>query len=345
MTIFQVTGAASITFSSSGSGRSSIFVNYQGGRYELVAEERRHVPARVHVSKSGRTLVRFYQVIGTLEPELARQALPVIDSIDGEYPDYSLTDIDIIRVATGGKVPHHCCRATLTYTAALPSEEITDPATNRENRSRGGGGGSTRRPGVTFTIDGETQTLFEAIDQTTYESVNGAIIVDPIPGGESEDRTIGKQSNGEVQGVEVDKPIIAFAEKFDYPEDAMTPSERRRLMTFVKKVNDGTFRGFEAGEVKLDSMTMEKEGRRWVVEFSFQVRLNTTETYKLWDNELGTYGTVILESEGWQYEWLSYLDVKQTTEYTTRVPEKVGISTVYKYADFSDIGIGTEPML
>ena len=153
------------------------------------------------------------------------------------------------------------------------------------------------------------------------------------------DGVIGVDGEGNVNGCEVSFPITSFTETVSVKEKRLTTKVKRKLMLSVGKVNDDSFRGFKAGEVRFDGVSAQRSaGSMWKVTYKFSV----SETRE--DFEAG--GIMIDKKEGWDYLWFSYVDSEikdgDKTVAIARKPVAAHVERVYERMDFADLKIPKE---
>ena len=137
-----------------------------------------------------------------------------------------------------------------------------------------------------------------------------------------------------VEGVDIVVPIFNFSETHHFSN--VSWSYRRRIADLTGKVNSGSFRGFERGEVlflgasgsRRDSYTETP----WEVTFRFAAQQNRGNI------RVGNIGRIY--KKGWEYMWIRYA-AEDDENAGTRIkrPVAVYIEQVYEEASFSGLGI------
>ena len=89
---------------------------------------------------------------------------------------------------------------------------------------------------------------------------------------------IGITADGQVQGVDIDAPTYAWSETHYLPVGVVTPAYKAALYAIAAApVNNATWRGFAAGEVKFKGASGQQRGEEdWAVTFKFEASPNAT---------------------------------------------------------------------
>ena len=147
---------------------------------------------------------------------------------------------------------------------------------------------------------------------------------------------IGVDSNG-VNGVDIVVPQLQWQESYDVPNTYVTSAWIRGVAGVTGTTNNGSFRGFEAGEVLFVGCSGSQEwddqkGRGpWSLSFRFVASKNVTGQ---------TIGSISgIEKKGHEYLWVRYEDAVSSST-LLKQPKAVYVSKVYKDSDFSALGIG-----
>lgn len=149
-----------------------------------------------------------------------------------------------------------------------------------------------------------------------------------------------------VDGVDVPGGGFSFVETHYLPADQITTAYLQRVDSLRGCVNDGWFRGWEAGEILFVSAAFHFRGSGDVqATFTFNREANLHVT----DDPIVVGGIEITEKEGQDYLWFpTREDVALDDENNpiAAAPKRIGaiVSQVFKRADFSLLGIGTEPL-
>ena len=130
-------------------------------------------------------------------------------------------------------------------------------------------------------------------------------------------------------------PIYSFSETHYIDVDSLTGGYKAALFRLTGKVNDGVFRGFQAGEVLFQGASGSQRGEEdWEISFKFAASQNAVgiQIGELWP----------INKKGWEYLWVRYADDEdEEANAIVKKPIAVYVERVYDSADFSDLGIGT----
>lgn len=176
-----------------------------------------------------------------------------------------------------------------------------------------------------FDTTGGTQHITQAHDETAYGTnapdMKHAIAVD---------------ENG-VNGVDIVVPQLQWTETYDVPDDYVTSAYIRSVADITGRVNNATFRTFDAGEVLFVGCTGSQEwddqkGRGpWSLSYKFVASPNVTDS-------VGDISPI--QKGGHDYLWVRYQSASENNVLVKR-PLHVYVNKVYRDADFSGLGIGT----
>lgn len=138
-----------------------------------------------------------------------------------------------------------------------------------------------------------------------------------------------------VEGIEVPTPTYAFSETHYFANSAITNTYKAALSTLVGTVNNGSFRGYAAGQVLSTGVSGTVKGDDlWQVRYQWTVSPNAT-------------GLVIgditgVSKRGWDYLEVHYDEVEDTTnKIVLKRPYAYTIHQVLRYTNFAGFGIGT----
>ena len=137
----------------------------------------------------------------------------------------------------------------------------------------------------------------------------------------------------EISGVDVPTAQLRETYTKSMRVSSLSTSYKRKVAALVGKVNSGTFKGWNAGEVMFLGMsysTPAKKARRVTVTFNFAIQPNETGV-KIGDKSVGS-------KKGFEYIWA----ISKTT--ASGAAPKVEIEGVYvdqvcEYASFSGLGL------
>jgi hypothetical protein len=144
-----------------------------------------------------------------------------------------------------------------------------------------------------------------------------------------------------VQGIDITVPVYRFTEVHYLPVVYVTESYKRDLFWLTGRVNSVGFRGFAVGEVLfLRASGSQRSSEDWEISFQFAASPNAT------DLKVGNITGI--HKRGWEYMWTQFKTAagrdKDSGEETGDLipkPKAVFIEQVYRYGDFSKLGIGT----
>ncbi|MCA9249612.1 MAG: hypothetical protein KDA54_00635 [Phycisphaerales bacterium] len=143
---------------------------------------------------------------------------------------------------------------------------------------------------------------------------------------------IGSTPDG-VDGVDITVPTYQFSETHYLADSFVTPTYKATLFALTGRVNDDTFKGFEAGEVLFLGAAGSKRGAGdWEITYRFAASPNVTGQ---------TIGDITdIDKKGWEYLWVRYEDFEDTfAKAMVKRPAAVYIEKVYDDGDFGEIGI------
>lgn len=147
------------------------------------------------------------------------------------------------------------------------------------------------------------------------------------------DGTIGETDDG-VDGCDILTPTYHFSETHYVPQASINGSYKAALFNATGKTNNGSFKGFSAGEVLFLGATGSARGQDdWEITFRFAAQKNRTG--------LSVAGMTV-DKKGWEYLWVRFREEEDpTAKLMTRKGKAVYVERVYEEADFSTLGIGT----
>jgi hypothetical protein len=151
--------------------------------------------------------------------------------------------------------------------------------------------------------------------------------------------SINVTADGEVQGIDLDFPTYAWTETHVVPDSTVTNTYKGALYAVANSpVNNASFKGFAAGEVKFMGMEGSQRGKGgdWELNFKFAASPNTTSL---------TVGSITgIVKKGWEYVWVGYeesVDTLGSDKARAVKVRDVYVERVYDTSDFSTLGIGT----
>jgi hypothetical protein len=142
-------------------------------------------------------------------------------------------------------------------------------------------------------------------------------------------------SEDKVEGVDVTVPAFAFSETHRFLESAITPTYKRTLFLLTGRMNDATFKGFDAGEcLFLGASGTARGDGYWSINYRFAGSPNQTGI---------TVGDITgIDKLGWDYLWVRYADYVDLGAFAlVKRPVAAYVERVVLPGDFSDLAIGT----
>ncbi len=115
----------------------------------------------------------------------------------------------------------------------------------------------------------------------------------------------------------------------------MTAAYRQMLFVMSWTVNSIAWRGFAIGEVLFEGASGSKRNQDdWELTFKFAASPNA--------GGLAIGDITGIVKRGWDYLWVRYADqVDSSAEALVKRPLAVYVEQVYKYTDFTNLGLGT----
>jgi len=187
---------------------------------------------------------------------------------------------------------------------------------------------------MSFDCGGGTKHVVHAMKQVRIVNISGSTAADDAGGGIGWNGKTG--SEAEFAGVDV--PTADMREVYTklIPISKLTASYKKSLATLTGKVNNATFKGYEAGEVMFLGMsyTAPVKGQKKVMA-TYNFRISPNET-----NVKISGQTYSVSKKGWQYAWARSKMVNNANSGTPQVEiDGVYISDVCESADFSVLGL------
>ena len=136
-----------------------------------------------------------------------------------------------------------------------------------------------------------------------------------------------------VKGCDIVVPALAFSERHKLDQGTVTGAYKLALAGLTGKVNNGSFKGFSAGEVLFMGASGRLVGNeKWDIEYRFVANPNITGL---------TMGTITgIAKKGHEYLWVEFVD-DDSADNPIKKPRQVNIARDYQSANFAGIGIGT----
>lgn len=140
-----------------------------------------------------------------------------------------------------------------------------------------------------------------------------------------------------VEGVDIVVPVYNFSETHYLPEGQVTQGYKLTLFGLTGKVNNGSFRGFAAGEVLFLGASGSKRvapggTQDWEVTFRFAASPNATG--------LKVGDITGISKKGWEYLWARYADrTDDDAKALVKRPIAAFVERVYDAGNFGGLGI------
>jgi hypothetical protein len=150
---------------------------------------------------------------------------------------------------------------------------------------------------------------------------------------------IAVDGQGNVNGVDLDFPTYTWTETHILPDSSVTNAYKGALYAVANSpVNNASFKGFAAGEVKFMGVEGSQRGKGgdWELNFKFAASPNSTSI------EVGDITGIV--KKGWEILWMYFEESVATmgSDKARAVKARdVYVHQVYKSSDFSTMGIGT----
>lgn len=269
-------------------------------------------------SFDGRSLTRIFLIHGSNDPAAVSDIGPKVGDQDATYPEFFVEERNGQTYATGGGEAD-IVQLTIEYKRFGPEQ---------------GDGGSESL--LSFEFGSESEHVDIALSQASHgtgasERVGNLINV----------------TDDEIQGLEINAPILEFQEEHWFTTSRFSPAFRRLLATTTQTVNAAAFREWAIGEVLFVGASARKSAGQWNVTFSFRVRRNLEDLAFTLVKDDGTDEPVVVTKRGWEYLWIESRRLPEagaTATKTRTVPRAVHVAAVYYATDFSIFGIGTNPL-
>ena len=204
-------------------------------------------------------------------------------------------------------------------------------ATVAYGRPSGGSVPQTGESVFSFETGGGTQHITQSKQTIATYGRPGVVDLPDYKG------AIGVNDEGVPEGVDIVVPVYNFSETH-YIDDASIDALKTAAFNLTGRVNDNTWRGFNAGEVLLMGVSGSRRGDQgdWEVTFRFAASPNVTG--------LSVGDITGIDKKGWEYLWLRYREEETTVGASTfrvTVPVYAFVERVYDEGDFTTLGIGS----
>ncbi len=138
-------------------------------------------------------------------------------------------------------------------------------------------------------------------------------------------------NNGE--GVEIVIPVGRFSETHFMSKNKVSSSYKRKITELVGKINSGSFKGYDKGQVLFMGASGSRTGKeRWQITFNFAVATKQTG--------ISIGGISGISKDPWDIIWCEYDEDKNKdgSEIIKKV-KAVHTERVYEYGNFGSLGI------
>ncbi len=152
-----------------------------------------------------------------------------------------------------------------------------------------------------------------------------------------------------VEGVDITVPVYQFSETHIFDDADVDTAYTITLRDLTGTVNDGTFKGFAAGEVLFMGASGSRNGTRaedkWEITFKFSVSTNKTgivvgDLYSLNGSGFGDAAGTRIAAQGWDYLDVQYESVEDTVaKAVIKRPVSAQVVRVYERKNFALLGI------
>ncbi len=201
-------------------------------------------------------------------------------------------------------------------------------ATVRYGREELGGFPQTGESIFSFDTGGGTQHITQSKQTVQRYGASGTTAPD-FKG------AIGVTADG-VEGVDIAVPVYQFSETHYLPATHVTQSYKGTLFSLTGKVNSGSWKGFNGGEVLFLGASGSLRGTSadsdWEITFRFAASPNASGI---------TVGPISgISKKGWEYLWVRYADAEDAgSQAIVKRPVAAYVERVYDQGNFSALGI------
>lgn len=137
-----------------------------------------------------------------------------------------------------------------------------------------------------------------------------------------------------VEGTDIQIPKYTWNEQHKIPAPSFTGAYRKILRDLTSKVNNGTFRGFAAGEVQFKGANGSQRGEHDVeITYYFDSSENLTN--------LPVGSLTVPAKKGFEYLWVRYKKLEDAANNRIKTePDSAYVEQVYYLGNFSLLAIG-----
>lgn len=248
-------------------------------------------------------LTRLYSILRTNDDSVATGLVLSAAPATATVASVPLTK----RVITLRAVDEACYDADVKYTfAGLTKEPLQEGESSYQFETAGGTIHATRALDETVFVQSGTPPSFEKLI-----GVNG----------------------DEVAGVDIVAPVFSFSETHVLPAASVDTAYKLALFAATGTVNNGTWKGFAAGEVLFLGASGSSRGdSAWQINYRFLAAKNQTGL---------TIGSISsINKKGHEYLWVKFDNGISQDRWVKKI-DAVIVDKVYQEHDFANIGIGT----
>jgi hypothetical protein len=258
--------------------------------------------------------VRQVWVVTWADDEIAASAA-LLSTVPPLYRTLPLASVSI-----SGREGVHCWKFDVSYSSTR-SKPVSSVQANVED------------PEVSYDLSGENRHVTQSL--STRGKTSGGLLINGGPGTVTDSGAIGVTKDG-VTGADILVPVERFSETHYFLRKDLTRAVRKKWRTLYAKTNNALFRDYAIGEVLFEGVSVTIKGAPdgvVPVTFRFTARENRA-------NE--DIGGIVLDVNGWELVDMRYRDdLNTTSKRTEKLPSKVLLHTVYRSANFADLGIST----
>jgi hypothetical protein len=228
--------------------------------------------------------------------------------------------LPMASASISGREGVHCWKFDVSYSSTR-SKPVSSVQANVED------------PEIAYQLSGETKHITQSL--STRGKTAAGLLINGGSGTITDSGAIGVQKDS-VAGADILIPVVTFSETHYFLRKDMTRALRTKWENLFAHISDAAFRGYPAGEVLFEGLqTTIKGSPDGVVPVTFQFRRRAHVVAE-------DIGGIVLDVDGWELVDMRYKDETNTTsKRTEKTPSKVLLHTVYKSADFADLGIST----
>lgn len=268
------------------------------------------VGSKWKTSANGTAQYKMFAIFDPTTDDEADVEAAFSGAMPASYVGYSYQDMDIEEISYG------YCRAVGNYVRG-------------ERQAEAGTNVSATPSEFSFQIESQQVKIYSSLEEVASASLTDETSPD-------NGLLIGVKPDGTVEGIEIPQMVYSFEETHNF---ASVPDAYKIVLAqMVGTVNDAAFRIGAEGEVMLTGVSGSKTGDdAWKIRYRFQVIPNWTNM------DIGEFsGADAITKRGWDYiEWFTR-DKENIT--TKRIEKKITgykIHRVFRYADYSLLGIGS----